>query len=205
MSEPHYFQLDPTYHLQTTTTAAGLSAGGIGRDGGNVLNAANLHSIAGEGAEGGLRSGSGAAGLVAAGAADLDVEGGDAELLASEGDVLGGKHGGVRAGLVAVGLDLHAAGDADEGLAAGEVGNVDEGVIEGGEQVGNAEYFLALHDLGGELRVNLAVWWRSGEIWIEKRVLVHMQQRGADQLGCHLDPDARFHFQTIIPTTFHAA
>lgn len=147
--------IDPASYLQTTTTASGLSASGIGRDGSNVLDAADLHSVAREGAEGGLRSGAGAAGLVAAGATDLDVEGGDAELLAPEGDVLGGKHGGVRAGLVAVGLDLHAAGDADEGLAAGEVGHVDEGVIEGGEEVGNAEYLLTLHNLGGDLRVNL--------------------------------------------------
>lgn len=85
------------------------------------------------------------------------MEGGDAELLAPDGDVLGGKHGSVRAGLVAVGLDLHAAGDADEGLAAGEVGHVDEGVIEGSEEVGNAENLLTLDGLGGDLRVNLAV------------------------------------------------
>ena len=85
------------------------------------------------------------------------MEGGDAELLAPDGDVLGGKHGSVRAGLVAVGLDLHTAGDADEGLAAGEVGHVDEGVIEGSEEVSNAENLLTLDGLGGDLRVSLAV------------------------------------------------
>ena len=85
------------------------------------------------------------------------MEGGDAELLAPDGDVLGGKHGSVRAGLVAVGLDLHAAGDADEGLATGKVGHVDEGVIEGREEVGNAENLLTLDGLGGDLRVSLAV------------------------------------------------
>lgn len=56
-------------------------------------------------------------GLTSSGA-DLDVQSGDAQLLAADGDVLGGQHGGVGGGLVAVGLDLLAAGDTDEGLAA---------------------------------------------------------------------------------------
>ena len=133
------------------------TSGGISWNWSNIFDTTNLHSITSKGTEGGLRSGSGAAGLVAAGTTDLDVEGGDAELLAPDGDVLGGKHGGVRAGLVAVGLDLHAAGDADEGLAAGQVGHVDEGVIEGSEEVGNAENLLTLDGLGGDLRVSLAV------------------------------------------------
>jgi hypothetical protein len=50
--------------------------------------------------------------------ADLDVEGSDAELLAADGDVLSGQHGGVRGGLVTVGLDLHATGDTGDGLTA---------------------------------------------------------------------------------------
>jgi len=85
------------------------------------------------------------------------VEGGDAELLAPDGNVLGGKHGRVGAGLVAVGLDLHTASDTDEGLAAGEVGDVDESVIEGSEEVGDAENLLTLDGLGGDLRVSLTV------------------------------------------------
>ena len=62
--------------------------------------------------------------------ADLDVQSGDAELLAALGDVLGGQHGGVRGRLVAVGLDLHAAGDTGDGFAARQIGHVDEGVVE---------------------------------------------------------------------------
>lgn len=49
---------------------------------------------------------------------DLDVQGGDAELLAADGDVLGGQHGSVGGGLVTVGLDLHATGDTADGLTA---------------------------------------------------------------------------------------
>lgn len=106
---------------------------------------------------------------------DLDVQGGDAELLAAGGDVLGRQHGGVGGGLVTVGLDLHTTGDTADGFAATgitqdvslfvlffacargliaplyinrrfpsradepEIGDVDEGVVEGGEDTGDAE------------------------------------------------------------------
>lgn len=56
--------------------------------------------------------------LLTTSSADLDVEGSDAELLAADGDVLSGQHGGVGGGLVTVGLDLHATGDTGDGLTA---------------------------------------------------------------------------------------
>lgn len=62
-------------------------------------------------------------------------------------DVLGSQHGGVRGRLVAVGLDLHAAGDTGDGFAARQISDVDEGVVEGGEDAGNAEDELALLNL----------------------------------------------------------
>lgn len=67
----------------------------------------------------------------------------DAELLAAGGDVLGSQHGGVGGGLVTVGLDLHSTGDTGDGFTAGQIGNVDEGVVEGGKDTGNAEDELA--------------------------------------------------------------
>lgn len=74
---------------------------------------------------------------------DLDVQSVDAELLAAGGDVLGSQHGGVGGGLVTIGLDLHTTGDTGDGFTAGQIGNVDEGVVEGGEDTGNAEDELA--------------------------------------------------------------
>ncbi len=71
-----------------------------------------------------------------------------AQLLAAGRDVLRGQHGGVGRALVSIGLDLHAAGDPDEGLAPGEVGHVHEGVVEGREEVGDGEHFLALDEVG---------------------------------------------------------
>lgn len=76
------------------------------------------------------------------------MEGSDAELLAAGSDVLGSQHGSVGGGLVTVGLDLHTTSDTADGLTAGKIGDVDEGIVEGGEDTGNAEDELALADLG---------------------------------------------------------
>ena len=70
---------------------------------------------------------------------DLNVESSDTKLLALLGDVLGSQHGGVWGGLVTVGLDLHTTGDTGDSFAAGEIGDVDEGVVERGEDTGDAE------------------------------------------------------------------
>jgi hypothetical protein len=69
-------------------------------------------------------------------------------------DVLGCQHGGVWGGLVTIGLDLHATGDTGDGFAARQIGDVDEGVIEGRKDAGNAEDELALADLGTKLRMS---------------------------------------------------
>ena len=66
-------------------------------------------------------------------------------------DVLGSQHGGVGGGLVTVGLDLHATGDTRDGFAARQIGDMDEGIVERGEDAGNAEDELALTDLGTKL------------------------------------------------------
>lgn len=78
------------------------------------------------------------------------MEGGDSQFLTASGHVLGGKHGSVGGGFVAIGLYFHAAGDADEGFSAGEIGNVNEGVVKGGEEVGDCEDFLAFDGLGSK-------------------------------------------------------
>ena len=49
---------------------------------------------------------------------DLDVKSIDAQLLASNRDVLSSQHSSVRRRLVTVCLDFHAAGDTSDGFAA---------------------------------------------------------------------------------------
>lgn len=53
-----------------------------------------------------------------------------ADLLASLGALLGGKHGGVGRGLVPVGLDLHTTSDSRDRLLSGQISHVDKGVVE---------------------------------------------------------------------------
>lgn len=81
------------------------------------------------------------------------MEGADAELLAAGGDVLSGKHSRVGGGLITVGLDLHAARHADEGLLAGQIRNVHESVVERGEDVGDTAGAGAWGRLKGSCRV----------------------------------------------------
>mmetsp|Transcript_1623 Transcript_1623/g.5257 ORF Transcript_1623/g.5257 Transcript_1623/m.5257 type:complete len:215 (+) Transcript_1623:479-1123(+) len=113
-------------------------------------DASDLEARARECPQGGLRSRPRALGLVAACGAHLDVQRGDAELLALDRHVLGGEHGGVRGGLVAVRLHLHPAGDLADGLLAGHVGDVHKGVVEGGKDVRDRKHVLALLGLHPE-------------------------------------------------------
>ena len=46
--------------------------------------------------------------------------------------------------LLSVGLDLHSTGDSGVGLTSGQVSNVDEGIVEGGEDVADTESVLGL-------------------------------------------------------------
>lgn len=78
------------------------------------------------------------------------MNGGDAEVLQALGDLLRGHHSGIGRGLVAVSLDLHTARPADERLAPGKVRHVDEGVVEGREEVANAEEDFILAQDGGQ-------------------------------------------------------
>eukprot|EP00580_Thalassiosira_gravida_P015295 CAMPEP_0201664492 /NCGR_PEP_ID=MMETSP0494-20130426/5944_1 /ASSEMBLY_ACC=CAM_ASM_000839 /TAXON_ID=420259 /ORGANISM="Thalassiosira gravida, Strain GMp14c1" /LENGTH=108 /DNA_ID=CAMNT_0048143269 /DNA_START=241 /DNA_END=568 /DNA_ORIENTATION=- len=75
------------------------------------------------------------------------MERSDAQVLALSGNILGGKHSSIRRRLITISLDLHAAGDADKGLTTGEVRDVYEGVIEGGEKMRNGEDFFALNEV----------------------------------------------------------
>merc|ERR1719209_462092 len=137
--------------LQSSTATTSLSARAVGGNGSDVLDPTDLHVGARQCAESGLRARPGSARADAASRAETDVEGVDAQNFASLRDILGGQHGGVRGSLVSVGFDLHASGDAADGFAPGEVGHVDEGVVEGGVDVGDAEHVHAFFHLGAQL------------------------------------------------------
>ena len=137
--------------LRAETGTTHLAPGRVGGNGCHVLNAANAHARTSERTESALCTGTGGLGASTTSSTELDVEGGDADLTAAGGDVLSSQHGGVGRRLVAIGLDLHAAGDARDRLLAGQIGDVHESVVEGRKDVRNDEVTLALGKLGAEL------------------------------------------------------
>lgn len=82
--------------LQPPTTPTTLPPGGVGRSRGNVLNSTDPHTGTGEGSESSLTTGTGLLGAGTTSSTELDVEGGNADLLALSGNVLSGKHRSVR-------------------------------------------------------------------------------------------------------------
>lgn len=141
--------------LQSATSASSLSSGAVGRNRGHVLDSSDLDAVSGESAKSGLRSRSRSLGLASSGSSDLDMKSRDTTLLASRGDVLGGKHSSVRAGLVTIGLDLHSSGDTGDGLSSGEIGHVHEGIVEGSENVSDTEGVLPVRNFGAILLFDL--------------------------------------------------
>merc|ERR1711924_47403 len=97
-------------NLETATTATTFATGTIRGDWGHILAAA-----------------------------DLDVRGANAELLAAHSNILGSKHRSIWGRLVTISLHLHASSDTDHGLTSSEIGDVHEGVVVRGVDVGHAE------------------------------------------------------------------
>jgi hypothetical protein len=141
---------------KTTTTTSALTTSRIAGYGGDIFsmgsdprslkagkvltfNTANAHASASQSPQGSLGARTRGLGASATRSSDLDVNGRDANLLAASGNVLSCQHGGVGRRLVAIGLDLHAASDANDGFLARQIRNVDKGVVERSENVGDAK------------------------------------------------------------------
>ncbi len=134
--------------LQSSSSSTSLLSGGISGDGGDVFDSADLKSHTGEGSHGGLGSGAGGSGVDSSSSSDFNVNGVDSKGLESLVDIGGGHHGSVGGGLLSVGFDFHSSGDSGIGFSAGKVGDVDEGVVERGEDVADGEEVLFSFELG---------------------------------------------------------
>ena len=131
----------------------------IGRNRGDILNTTNLHTVTGKGTKGGLSTGTGGGGTSTTSSTQLDVKSGNTNLLKelsrgraakylkSGSDILSGKHGSVGGGLITISLDSHTSGNSDESFTTSKIGDVDESIVERGEDVGNSENFLTLLDV----------------------------------------------------------
>ena len=108
----------PALDLEATTAATTLLAGSVCGDRGDVLDATDLDAATCERAHASNTARARGAGASATSAADLEVEGVDADILQLRENLLGRHHSGIRRGLVAVRLDLSTASVAADGLAA---------------------------------------------------------------------------------------
>ena len=85
-------------HLQTATTLATLATSAVSGDGGNVLNAADLHARTSESAKGGLSTRTRGLGARASSGTNLDVQSSDGrgvERLQTIGNILRCQHSSV--------------------------------------------------------------------------------------------------------------
>ena len=89
------FMKYPICFLQSSTSSSTLPPGGVGWDWGAIFNSSDLHAGSSEGSNGGLATWTWSLLFGTTSRSDFDVESGDTDFLASDGDVLGGLHGGV--------------------------------------------------------------------------------------------------------------
>ncbi len=68
----------------------------------------------------------------------------DTDFLELVVDVLSGHHSGIRRRLLSIGCNLHSSSDSAESFLSGDVGNVDEGIVPGGQNVSNSDDWLFL-------------------------------------------------------------
>lgn len=132
---------------ESATSATTLLSGRVRGNGGNVLNTANLDTGTGKSTDSRLSTRARSLGLGTTSGSDLEVESSDANLLALSGNILSSQHGSVGRRLVVVGLDLHTTSDTRDGFTTGQIGDMDEGIVERGEDTGNTKDKLTLTSL----------------------------------------------------------
>ena len=120
----------------------------VGWDWSAVLDAADLEVRSDEGPDRSVAALSVDAASAASVGPDLDVQSCDAAVSDDLDQLLGGLHGGVRAGLVLVALDHLTSRDPSDGLGSRNVCDVNEGVVLGCEDVDGGEDLLGLGLLG---------------------------------------------------------
>ena len=130
-------------YLESSTSSTTVLSGGVRRNWGNVLNSANVEfTTSGKGSDGALGTRAKGLGLNTTSGSQLDVNTVDADLLQFDGDLLGGNHGSVWGALFLIRVHLHSTGDLAVGFASGEIGDVNEGVVPGGQDVSDGKDLL---------------------------------------------------------------
>merc|ERR1712203_542887 len=115
--------------LQSSTSSSTLSSGGVRWDWGAIFDSTDLHTGSSQGSDGGLATWTWGLLLGTTSSSDFDVESGDTDFFASDGDVLGGLHGGVWRVFISISFHFHNTGNSGDGFFSREIGDVNEGII----------------------------------------------------------------------------
>merc|ERR1740130_229150 len=124
---------------ESSTSSTTSSSGGIGWDWGNIFNSTDLESISGKSSNSGLGTWSWGLGFGSTSSSKFDMNGVDSNILKKFANILSSKHCSVRGGFFSISLNLHSTGDSAVGFSTGEIGDVNESVVESGEEMNNTE------------------------------------------------------------------
>jgi len=134
------------------------SSGGGGKHLGDILDPSDDNLGSGQSSDSVLGSWSWGLGSGTTSGSELDVNGIDSDFLELFNNKLGGLHSSVWGGFFSIRGNHHTTGDSAVGFLSGEIGNVDESIVPGGEDVSDTEnvfsglwseldFFLYLSDL----------------------------------------------------------
>ena len=157
------------------TVETPLLAGAVRGDGAYILNPPNLHPWAGKGSEHCLGSWPRSLAPISSCGPEFDVEGSDAQCLASLGYILGSQHGSIWRGLISVSLHVHPTSYTAGGFLAWKIGDMDKSVDEGCKGVAHTKYIF----------------------------FSHLRAKADDLFFLLFFPPARCHFFTSSPDSYH--
>ena len=136
--------MNPYHRSQSSSTATTLPSGGIGRDRSDILNSSDLESVSGESSNGRLGTGAGGLDVNSTSSSEFDVDGVDSDNGEGFADVDGGEHSSIGGRFFSISLDLHSSGNSGVSFTTGEIGDMDEGVVEGSLDVADSKVQLIL-------------------------------------------------------------
>jgi len=125
--------------LKSSTSSTTITSCGISGNWGNVFDSSDLQTESSQSSEGGLCSWSGGLGIHSSSSSKLDVDSVNMEFIESLYDIIGSHHSSIWGWFFSVSLNLHTSCNSNIGFSAGEIGDMDECIVPGGEDVSNTE------------------------------------------------------------------
>jgi len=141
--------------LQPPSSATSLPPCRIGWDRSHVLDTTDLDARPGQSSERRLCSWSRCLCAISTGCSQFDVKCSDSQQLALFGNILCSQHSSVWRCFISVGFYFHSSSHTGDRFPSREICDMDESVIETGENVCNTEHNLTFANLWSELNLDL--------------------------------------------------